>query len=140
MSSSSFKTTVAGYVRYRGREGQWSFLLHRLTGLGVLLFLAIHIVDTATVYFAPQFYNEVIALYRSTLFGLGEIGLVFSLLYHGINGARIAYLDLVQPKDWTKDSERRSVIIALIVTLIIFIPSAIFMLRNLVVFNIMGGG
>ena len=91
MSSSSLKTTVKGYIGYRGREGQLSFLLHRVTGLGVLLFLAIHIVDTAFVYFAPQLYEEVLGLYRTTLFGVGELGLVFCLFFHGVNGVRIAY-------------------------------------------------
>ena len=29
----------AEYLTYRGRAGQWSWLLHRLTGLGVFFFL-----------------------------------------------------------------------------------------------------
>lgn len=135
MSSSSLKTTFRGYVGYKGREGQWSFLLHRITGLGVLLFLIIHIVDTATVYFIPHFYDEVITLYRSTLFGIGEIGLIFSLFFHGINGLRLAYIDLFKPKNWTIDRERSSVVIALVVTLILFVPSAAYMLYNLLRHN-----
>src|SRR5512138_2507928 len=118
MSSSSLQTTLKGYVRYRGREGQWSFLLHRITGLGVLLFLGIHILDTATVYFFPNFYSEVINIYRSTPFGLGEIALVFCLFYHGVNGVRIAYLDIFKPVNWQPESERRSAMIALVVTLV----------------------
>lgn len=142
MSSSSIKTTLNGYVRYRGKEGQWSFLLHRITGLGVLLFLGIHILDTATVHFYPSFYTEVINLYRSVPFGIGEIALVFCLFYHGINGARVAYLDLFKPTSWTIESERKSVVISLIVTLVLFIPSAVFMLYNLLKFNfgMFGGG
>lgn len=135
MSSSSMKTTLKGYVNYRGREGQWSFLLHRFTGLGVLLFLAIHIVDTSFVYFIPNLYNEVIKLYQSTIFGLGEIGLVFCLFFHGVNGIRIAYLDLYKPTAWTKESERRSAIIALMVTLVLFVPSAGYMIYNLLYHN-----
>jgi succinate dehydrogenase / fumarate reductase cytochrome b subunit len=135
MSSSSLRTTLQGYVKYRGREGQWSFLLHRITGLGVLLFLAIHILDTATVYFLPSFYGEVINVYRSTLFGLGEIALVFCLFYHGVNGVRIAYLDIFKPTGWMPESERRSAMIALVVTLILFVPSALVMLRNLLMHN-----
>ncbi len=135
MSSSSMGTTFKGYVKYRGREGQWSFLLHRITGLGVLLFLAIHILDTATVYFFPNFYGEVINLYRSTIFGLGEIALIFCLFYHGVNGVRIAYLDIFKPVDWTPDSERRSAFIALVITLVLFVPSAMIMLRNILVHN-----
>lgn len=133
--SSSLKTALTGYVAYRGREGQWSFLLHRLTGLGVLLFLAIHIVDTALVTFAPSLYEDVINVYRSTLFGIGEIGLVFCLFFHGVNGARIAYMDIIKPVAWTIETQRRSAIIALIITLVLFIPSAGYMLRNLLIHN-----
>lgn len=141
MSSSSLKTTLKGYVGYRGREGQWSFLLHRITGLGVLLFLLIHIVDTSFVYFLPNLYADVINLYRSTLFGIGEIGLVFCLFFHGVNGIRIAYLDIFKPTDWTVESERRSAVIALVITLVLFVPSAIFMARNLLIhnFGLLGG-
>ena len=135
MALSSFKTTLKGYISYRGREGHWSFLLHRVSGLGVLLFLAIHIVDTAFVYFAPDLYTEVLKVYQSTIFGLGEIGLVFCLFYHGVNGIRIAYLDLFKPKEWTIESERRSVVITLIATLVLFIPSAGYMLFNLLKHN-----
>jgi len=135
MSSSSLKTALKGYVGYRGREGQWSFMLHRITGLGVLLFLAIHIVDTSFVYFFPHLYGEVINIYRSTLFGLGEIALVFCLFFHGVNGVRIAYLDLFKPTGWTIDSERRSSLIGLVITLVLFIPSAGWMFYNLLVHN-----
>jgi succinate dehydrogenase / fumarate reductase, cytochrome b subunit len=135
MSSSSFKTTMKGYIGYRGREGQWSFILHRLTGLGVLLFLAIHIVDTSFVYFWPHLYDKVIDLYRTTLFGIGELGLVFSLFFHGVNGIRIAYLDLFKPNGWTIENEKRSVIITMVITLVLFIPSAFFMVRNLLIHN-----
>lgn len=71
------KQNLLGMARYRGREGQFSFILHRLTGLGTLLFLAVHILDTSTVYFFPSLYEHAINLYRSTLFMLGEIFLVF---------------------------------------------------------------
>ena len=141
MSSSSLKTTLKGYVGYRGREGQWSFLLHRITGLGVLLFLLIHIVDTSFVYFVPNLYADVINLYRSTLFGIGEIGLIFCLFFHGVNGIRIAYLDIFKPTDWNAESERRSAVIALVITLVLFVPSAIFMVRSILIhnFGLLGG-
>ena len=94
----TIKTTFDGLARYQGRVGQFSFILHRLTGLGTLLFLAVHILDTSTVYFFPSLYEHAIALYRSTPFIIGEIFLVFSVIYHGVNGARIAIFDLYSPK------------------------------------------
>lgn len=131
---SSLKTAVDGSFRYRGREGQWSFLLHRLTGLGTLLFLSVHILDTATVYFVPELYEHAIDLYRSTPFMLGEIALVFSVLYHGANGLRIALFDLF-PHLWQEEPQRKGFYITLAVSLVLWLPAAFLMARSLLVHN-----
>lgn len=132
---SEIQATVTGYTRYRGREGQLAFLLHRLTGLGVLLFLIIHIVDTSFVYFAPQLYDDVIMLYRSTIFGLGELALVFCLIFHGINGMRIAWFDLFAPESWKIKTARGSVRGVLMAAIVVWIPAAGMMLYNLLRHN-----
>jgi succinate dehydrogenase / fumarate reductase, cytochrome b subunit len=131
---SSLKTTMEGYVRYRGREGQLSFMLHRVTGLGVLLFLAIHILDTATVYFFPALYDHAIAIYRTTLFGIAEIGLVFAVLYHGANGIRIAVFDWF-PHLWTIERQRKIAVLTLVFTIILWLPLVFIMVRNLLIHN-----
>ncbi|HVN53336.1 MAG TPA: hypothetical protein VMT46_03320 [Anaerolineaceae bacterium] len=132
---SSLRTAFTGYANYRGREGHWSFLLHRLTGLGTLLFLTVHILDTATVYFFPSLYPEAIKIYQSTLFGIGEMALIFSVFYHGVNGLRIAFFDMFAPRGWTIPSERMSVLWTLGITLVIFLPAAFIMGRNLLIHN-----
>lgn len=132
---SSLKTTITGYSRYRGREGHYSFLLHRLTGLGTLLFLAVHILDTSTVYFFPHLYDEAIELYRSTPFMIGEIALVFSIIFHGVNGLRIAWFDMVQPKGWAIKSQRRTARTTLVISLILWLPAAFLMARSLLIHN-----
>jgi succinate dehydrogenase / fumarate reductase cytochrome b subunit len=132
---SSLKTTLSGYVGYRGREGQYSFLLHRITGLGVVLFLSIHIVDTALVYFNPRLYLEAINIYRSTIAGLGEIVLIFCVIFHGINGLRIAIFDLFSPRSWAIPRERMSVRTTLTLALILWVPAAFIMLRNILIHN-----
>jgi succinate dehydrogenase / fumarate reductase, cytochrome b subunit len=131
---STWKNTLSGYVRYRGREGQLSFLLHRFTGLGVLLFLAVHIVDTATVYFAPSLYDHAIDIYRTTLFGIGEMFLVFCVLFHGVNGIRIAIFDWY-PKLWKIENERKWAIGILIGTIIVWAPLAGYMGYNILRHN-----
>jgi succinate dehydrogenase / fumarate reductase cytochrome b subunit len=75
------------------------------------------------------------------VFGLLEIALIFSLFFHGVNGIRVAYLDLVKPTDWTPEREKRSSLIALIVTLVLFVPSGAFMFYHLLVnnFGLFGG-
>ena len=132
IKNSSVSTTLRGYFSYRGREGQLSFLLHRITGLGTLLFLAIHIVDTAMVYFFPPLYEEAIGLYRNPVFMLGEIALVFSVIFHGVNGLRIAYIDLFNPKRWRIDTQRKSVRWTLGISLLLWLPPAFIMMNSLI--------
>jgi succinate dehydrogenase / fumarate reductase cytochrome b subunit len=98
-------------------------------------------VDTATVYLAPNLYMDVIGVYRSTLFGLGEIALVFCVLFHGVNGLRIAFYDLFAPKQWLLPTQQKAVLYELVVTMLIWIPAAAIMFRNILVhnFGILGG-
>lgn len=129
--SSPLKNTVTGYALYQGREGHYAFLLHRLTGLGTLLFLIIHILDTSTVYFFPSLYEHAIAIYRSTPFMLGEIALVFSLIYHGVNGLRIAVTDLWLPAKWGIKFQRNAVRATLVISLLLWAPAAAWMLLSM---------
>ena len=88
-------TTVREALRYRGKEGQLAWIGHRLAGLGTLLFFMIHIIDTSFVYFWPEGYEEAIAIYKSPPFLVGELFLLLAVLYHGLNGLRIALMDMV---------------------------------------------
>ncbi len=128
----SLKTTLTGYLKYRGREGQIAFMLHRLTGLGTLLFLTIHIVDTAAAYYYPPLYEHAIELYRLPIFMVGEIFLVFSVVYHGVNGLRVAYLDLRKPTNWTISKQRKAANNTLIASIIIWLPAAVIMAKSLI--------
>lgn len=128
----SLGTSFSGYLRYRGREGQFAFMLHRITGLGTLLFLTIHILDTATVYFFPDLYTHTIALYQNPIFMVGEIFLVYSVIFHGVNGLRVAYVDLFKPQNWTIEKQRRAARFVFILSILLWLPPAFIMGRNLI--------
>jgi succinate dehydrogenase cytochrome b subunit len=132
---SSLRTTLVGYSWYRGREGHYTFILHRVAGLGTLLFLIIHILDTSTVYFFPQLYDEAIQIYRSNIFWFLELLLVACVIFHGINGLRITWFDMLAPKRWSINSERRSVRGTLLISFILWLPAAIIMTRNMLIHN-----
>ncbi|HEV8057384.1 MAG TPA: succinate dehydrogenase, cytochrome b556 subunit [Actinomycetota bacterium] len=78
---------------YKGSPGQWSWLLHRITGVAVILFLFAHVVDTAVVGWGPEAYNRVVGVYHNWVVQLLELGLVFAVLYHAINGVKIMIFD-----------------------------------------------
>ena len=128
------RTTLSGYINYQS-QGKIIFLLHRLTGLGTLLFLCIHIVDTAVVYFAPALYADAINIYRTTPMMLGEIGLVFCVIFHGVNGLRISYLDLFKPQGWGAADAGRTMLATLVLSILLWLPAAGIMSYNILKFN-----
>ncbi|MDA8116486.1 MAG: succinate dehydrogenase, cytochrome b556 subunit [Actinomycetota bacterium] len=77
---------------YKGKTGQWAFVLHRITGFLVLMFILLHIVDVSMLNF-PKIYNEIHALYGNILMRLFEVGLLFGLVYHALNGLRVIMID-----------------------------------------------
>ena len=77
---------------YRGKSGQWAFIAHRTTGFLVFLFLLLHIVDVSLIA-RPELYDEVHALYANVLLRLFEVGLLFALVFHSLNGLRIVLID-----------------------------------------------
>ena len=78
---------------YKGKSGQWSFVAHRVTGFLVFMFLLLHIVDVSLVNIAAELYNTVHELYGNVLLRLFEVGLLFALLFHSMNGLRIVLVD-----------------------------------------------
>jgi succinate dehydrogenase / fumarate reductase, cytochrome b subunit len=78
---------------YKGHEGQYSWLLHRITGVAIILFLFAHVIDTAVVGWGPEAYNRVVSVYENPLVRVLELGLVAAVLYHSFNGIKIMLLD-----------------------------------------------
>ncbi|GAA5531830.1 succinate dehydrogenase, cytochrome b556 subunit [Deinococcus metallilatus] len=78
---------------YRGREGQWAFLLHRLSGLAILLYLLIHVISISLFMFGENAYMSVHRLYDFWLFRVGLILIVAGVVYHAFNGLRIIVMD-----------------------------------------------
>jgi succinate dehydrogenase / fumarate reductase cytochrome b subunit len=115
---SSLVTTLTETLRYRGAIGQWSWLLHRISGLGVVVFLLIHVIDTSWAVFYPRLYEEAIAIYQTPLFTIGEFLLVACVVYHAYNGLRIVILDY-RPRLWRyQQSAARYVLVATAITLV----------------------
>ena len=113
-------------MRYRGGIGQWSWMLHRVTGVGVLIFLCLHILDTFLVVLGPEHYNKIIALYRHPLFRLSEVGLFAAVLFHALNGVRIMLIDFWV--DLTR-FHKELFVAEMVVFVVLMVPVAWLMIR-----------
>ena len=117
---------AAGWqVIYRGQTGQWAQLLHRVTGLLIVLFLLAHIVDTSFVGWGPGLYDTVTRLYDNPIIRMFEVMLVAIVIYHAINGIRVTIIDF-----WDRASLHQEMLFwgVVVVFFILFAPAAYFML------------
>ncbi len=108
----------------RSQTGAWAWLLHRVTGVGVLLFLLAHIVDTALIGFGPAAYEHALGLYRMPVLKVGEILLVVAVIYHSVTGVRVILVDF-----WEAGTKHHKQLFWASVagTAVLFIPAAIIM-------------
>ncbi len=116
---------------YRGNEGMWSWVLHRITGVAIFFFLLVHVLDTALIRVSPEAYNVVMESYKNPIMGMGEVVLVGAIAYHAYNGLRIILVDF-----WAKGARYQrqlwwGVLGLWLVTMLAFTP------RHLI--NVFGG-
>ena len=119
-------TAPAGTL-YRGGEGMWSWVAHRITGVAVFFFLLVHVLDTALVRVSPDAYDTVIATYKTPIVNLLEVGLVGAVLYHALNGLRIILIDF-----WARGPRHQKAMFRtiVIVWVLVMVPGAYFMLLH----------
>ncbi len=116
--------TITETLRYRGKLGQWSWALHRIAGLGTLLFLFLHVIDTSWSVFYPDMYKEAIKVYQTPLFTVGEFGLVACVVFHALNGFRVVLFDW-KPQWWHRQADAAKVVFGL--TILLLIPTFVLM-------------
>ena len=109
---------------YRGGPGMVAWALHRVAGVGVAAFLALHIFDIFLVGLGPGLFNDLLFLYKHPLFRTTEIFLLFGLLYHALNGLRIILLDLFPA---TARFQTQLWYVQMVIFLVAFLPLAALM-------------
>jgi succinate dehydrogenase / fumarate reductase cytochrome b subunit len=80
-------------VRRRGL-GMWAYALNRITGLGLVLYLIIHLFVLSLLAQGEAGWDNFIALASTPFFLLLDVVLLAGILIHGLNGLRIALLAL----------------------------------------------
>ena len=78
-------------LAYRGGLPMLSFLLHRITAAGIILFVTLHIVASFAMQEALGDWGTALnVIYESWIF---QIFVVFCVLFHTLNGLRIVIMD-----------------------------------------------
>lgn len=89
-------------LRYKWRAGMLAWILHRVTGLGLIFYLTLHVFVTRQFHEAASItdqvtrtnrFNEIYGILTHPLFGILEIALLGAVLYHALNGIRVLVVD-----------------------------------------------
>ena len=99
-----------------------------LAGLGTLFFYYPRR-RHSFVYFWPEGYEHAIRLYQTPVFFVGELLLVAAVIYHGVNGIRVAVLDW-KPQLW--QYQRPITLATFALVALLYIPAAAIMISHLV--------
>ena len=74
----------------RGRApGDLAFMLNRITALGLMLYLAMHMVALGQLALGPGAYDTFVQIVKHPVFIAFELLVVAAGIYHGLNGIRI---------------------------------------------------
>jgi succinate dehydrogenase / fumarate reductase cytochrome b subunit len=89
--SSARRRGAYGWIDPRGRRlGQWAFIINRVTALGILLYLFLHLVVLSMLATSPHVWDDFVSLALTPVFLGLDVVLIFGLLFHGLNGIRVA--------------------------------------------------
>jgi succinate dehydrogenase / fumarate reductase cytochrome b subunit len=80
-------------LRRRGL-GSLAFVLNRLTGLGLVVYLFVHLLVLSLLAQGPSAWDEFVRLARSPLFLLLDVVLFAGIFIHGLNGIRVTLVGL----------------------------------------------
>jgi succinate dehydrogenase / fumarate reductase membrane anchor subunit len=106
---------------YSGGTGQYAWALHRATGIGILFFLLVHIIDISLIGLGKALYDISVEFYARPFLLPMEILLVGAVVYHTLNGIRIMTIDFTRSG---YRQERLSFAIVMVLTILLTLPSA----------------
>ena len=75
-------------LRYQGKGPMLTYILHRIGGLGMVLFVGLHVLAS---FIGGRGGSSINLIYENWVF---QIVIFFCVLFHVINGLRITILDL----------------------------------------------
>ena len=107
---------LARAPRDRVELGHWAFWAHRVSGVAIFAFLALHVADVGLYAVSPVLYDEVHHLYGTLGMRLFESALLVAILFHTLNGLRLIVLDLV---DAGQRAAARSLVAVVVATAVV---------------------
>ena len=72
--------------------GFWAYVVMRLSALGLVLYLTLHLVILSQLASGPAAWDGFVAMAKSPAFLLLDVVLIIGILAHGLNGLRLSLI------------------------------------------------
>jgi fumarate reductase subunit D len=89
--------------RNRGHAAYWAFLVHRISGLALAVFLPLHFVALAQALKGEAALEGFLRWTRAPLVEASEVALVFMLAAHLTGGLRLLFVEFV---GWRSEAQK----------------------------------
>ena len=74
------------------RVGFWAYVVMRLSAVGLVVYLFLHLVILSQLAVGPAQWNDFVATAKSPAFLLLDVILIIGILAHGLNGIRLSLI------------------------------------------------
>ncbi len=120
--------------------GKWGierylYTLHRITGVGILLFFTIHIFESSTRIFGMKTWDIIMKGMEFPLFTIGEVLVFTAFAFHALNGIRLILIELgfmvgkpeqpVYPYQSSLDVQRPMMMVIMVIVCVLVLAGGI---------------
>ena len=107
-----------------------SFLLRRVTGVALVLYLFTHMWVIGSANSGPETFDARLNFFQSTAFKFAEIALLAAVVYHAFDGIRLIVVHYFNVTEYRKSLFYAAFVVSVILTVAGGLPILIFMLEG----------
>jgi succinate dehydrogenase / fumarate reductase, cytochrome b subunit len=107
-----------------------SFILRRLTGVALVLYLLLHMWVIGSSMSGPETFNARLNFVQTPIFKILEIGLLAAVVYHAFDGLRLLIVHYLNVTEYRKSLFYAAFGVAAILTIAGGIPILLFMING----------
>lgn len=107
-----------------------SFVLRRLTGVALVLYLFTHMWVIGSINQGPEVFDARLNLVQTPFFKLAEIALLAAVVYHGLDGIRLLMVNWFKITDYRKSLFYAVLAVSVLIVIAGGLPILLFMLET----------
>lgn len=116
------RQTISAWFDPRNRSmGMLAFVLNRITAIGLVVYLALHLVVLSLLAVGEGTWDTFVAMARSPVILVLDIVLIAGVLIHGLNGIRLTLIGL----GYAANRQKSLFVILMVIALVLLVLAGV---------------